>query len=275
MQQILFFFIRNKNFLLFCVLFLASIGLTIQSHTYHKNKFVTSANFLSGGLYSYKSDITSYFNLRSENNELIEENLRVREQLDFYKKNYYVSDEDSTSILSKYSYVSARVINNSFSKTKNKITLDEGSKNNIELDMGVITSKGIVGIINNTSKNYATIQSILNTDSQINAKLKSSNHFGSLVWNTKNPNIVQLIEIPRLAPIVVGDTIITGGKSTIFPEGILIGTIKDAKLLEDESSYTLNIQLFNDMTNLNHVYIIKNKEREEIKLVEEGEEDAE
>jgi rod shape-determining protein MreC len=199
----------------------------------------------------------------------------VREQLDFYKKNYYVSDEDSTSILSKYSYVSARVINNSFSKTKNKITLDEGSKNNIELDMGVITSKGIVGIINNTSKNYATIQSILNTDSQINAKLKSSNHFGSLVWNTKNPNIVQLIEIPRLAPIVVGDTIITGGKSTIFPEGILIGTIKDAKLLEDESSYTLNIQLFNDMTNLNHVYIIKNKEREEIKLVEEGEEDAE
>ncbi|MFT6689365.1 MAG: rod shape-determining protein MreC, partial [Saprospiraceae bacterium] len=76
-------------------------------------------------------------------------------------------------------------------------------------------------------------------------------------------------------PIVVGDTIITGGKSTIFPEGILIGTIKDAKLLEDESSYTLNIQLFNDMTNLNHVYIIKNKEREEIKLVEEGEEDAE
>lgn len=275
MQQILFFFIRNKNFLLFCVLFLVSLGLTIQSHSYHKNKFITSANFLSGGMYSYKSDVTSYFKLKSENNQLIEENLRIREKLEFYKKNSFFSEIDSTSILSKYDYIPARVINNSFSKTKNKITIDEGSKSNIELDMGVITSKGIVGIINNSSKNYATIQSILNTNSQINAKLKSTSHFGSLVWNTNDPNIVQLIEIPRLAPLVIGDTIVTGGKSTIFPEGILIGTIKDFKLLDDESSYTLNVQLFNDMTNLNHVYIIKNSEREEIKLVEKGEEDAE
>ncbi len=275
MQQILFFFIRNKNFLLFCVLFLVSIGLTIQSHSYHKNKFITSANFLSGGLYSFKSDFTSYFNLRSENNLLIEENLRMREQLEFFKKNSFSTDIDSNSILSKYHYIPARVINNSFSKSKNKITIDEGSKKNIELDMGVITSKGIVGIVNNTRKNYATIQSILNTNSQINAKLKSTTHFGSLIWDTKEPNTVQLVEIPRLAPLVIGDTIVTGGKSTIFPEGILIGTIKDFKLLDDESSYTLNVQLFNDMTNLNHVYIIKNNEREEIKSVEEGEEDAE
>jgi len=275
MQQILFFFIRNKNFLLFCVLFLVSLSLTIQSHSYHKNKFITSANFLSGGLYSYKSDFTSYFNLRSENNQLIEENLRMREKLEFYKKNSFFSDIDSTSILSKYDYIPAKVINNSFSKTKNKLTIDEGSKKSIELDMGVITSKGIVGIVNNTSKNYATIQSILNTNSQINAKLKTTNHFGSLVWDSNDPNIVQLIEIPRLAPLVIGDTIVTGGKSTIFPEGILIGTIKDFILLDDESSYTLNVQLFNDMTNLNHVYIIKNKERKEIKSVEEGEEDAE
>jgi len=275
MQQILFFFIRNKNFLLFCVLFLVSIGLTIQSHSYHKNKFITSANFLSGGLYSFKSNFTDYFNLRTENNQLIEENLRMREQLEFFKKNSFLTEVDSSSILSKYYYTPARVINNSFSKTKNKITIDEGSKKNIELDMGVITSKGIVGIINNTSKNYATIQSILNTNSQINAKLKSTDHFGSLVWDTNDPNIVQLEEIPRLAPLVIGDTIVTGGRSTIFPEGILIGTIKGFKLLADESSYTLNIQLFNDMTNLNHVYIIQNKEREEIKLVEEGDTDAE
>jgi rod shape-determining protein MreC len=236
---------------------------------------VTSANFFSGGLYTIKSNITDYFNLKSENDLLIEENLRMREKLDFYKKNSFVSEVDSNSAVSKYFYIPAKVINNSYAKTKNNITIDEGSKKNIEIDMGVITSKGIVGIVNNTSNNYATIQSILNTNSQINAKLKRTNHFGSLVWNSNDPNIVQLIEIPRLAPLVVGDTIVTGGRSTIFPEGILIGTIKDFKLLDDESSYTLNIQLFNDMTNLNHVYVIKNKEREEIKLIEKGEEDAE
>ena len=171
MQQILFFFIRNKNFLLFCVLFLVSIGLTIQSHSYHNNKFVTSANFFSGGLYTIKSNITDYFNLKSENDLLIEENLRMREKLDFYKKNSFVSEVDSNSAVSKYFYIPAKVINNSYAKTKNNITIDEGSKKNIEIDMGVITSQGIVGIVNNTSNNYATIQSILNTNSQINAKL--------------------------------------------------------------------------------------------------------
>ena len=141
--------------------------------------------------------------------------------------------------------------------------------------MGVITSKGIVGIIDNVSNNYATVQSILNTNSQINAKLKSSNHFGSLVWNTKDPNMVQLIDIPRLAPVKIGDTITTGGRSTIFPKGILIGTINDFTLGKDENYYNLNIKLFNDMTNLEHVYIIENTDAEEIKLVEKGKEDEE
>ena len=141
--------------------------------------------------------------------------------------------------------------------------------------MGVITSKGIVGIVKNTSANYSTVQSILNTNSQINTKLKKSNHFGSLIWNTKNPHIVQLIDIPRLAPLIIGDTVVTGGRSTIFPEGLLVGIINDFSLNENNNSYTLNIQLFNDMTNLEHVYIIENYDANEINMLEKEVENAE
>jgi rod shape-determining protein MreC len=141
--------------------------------------------------------------------------------------------------------------------------------------MGVITSKGIVGIIDNVSNKYATIQSILNTNSQINAKLKNVKHFGSLVWNTEDPNIIQLIDIPRLAAVKTGDTIVTGGRSTIFPEGILIGAVIDFELTEDENSQNLNIQLFNDMTNLEHVYIIDNLDTQEIINLEKGLENVE
>ena len=138
--------------------------------------------------------------------------------------------------------------------------------------MGVITSHGVVGIVNNVSKNYATVQSILNTNSQINARLKNSGHFGSLIWDTKEANVVQLIDVNRLAPVKVGDTIITDGKSTIFPEGLLIGTIKSFAIGENDS-YNLDILLFNDMTNLRHVYIIENVDAKEIKLLERGGED--
>ena len=275
MQQIIFFLIRNKNFLLFIVLFSISIFLTIQSHSYHKNNFVNSSNSITGGIYTIKSSITNYFNLREENEILIDENTRIRIQLESYKSKVINQNIDTNSILSKYYFVSAKVINNSFSKTKNKLTIDKGQRDSIQLDLGVITSRGIVGIIDNVSNKYATIQSILNTNSQINAKLKNAKHFGSLVWNTKDPNVIQLIDIPRLAPVKIGDTIVTGGKSTIFPEGILIGAVIDFELTEDKNSQNLNIQLFNDMTNLQHVYIIDNLDSQEIIYLEKGLENVE
>lgn len=275
MQQIIFFFIRNKNFLLFFLLFIIAITFTIRTHSFHKSKFVSSANWLSGGIYSVKADITDYFDLKDENKKLVNENIRLRKHLESMKASSIDLKIDSTKLPLIYQFRSARVINNNYSKTKNNITIDKGSKDSLSIDMGVITSLGIVGIINNTSKNYATVQSILNTKSQINAKLKKSEHFGSLTWDTKDPNVVQLIDVPRLAPVHVGDTVVTGGKSTIFPKGVLIGTIRDVNLEEGDNYYDLNITLFNDMTSLSKVYIIKNENAEEIITLEKEVEDAE
>lgn len=272
MQQILFFFIRNKNFLLFAVLFLFSLVLTVNSHSFHSTKFMSSANFLSGGIFTFKSNINTYFGLEEENQKLIQENVFLRKELEAFKMNAAGKTLDSATLPSKYSFIAAQVINNSYSKTKNILTIQKGSIDSVTIDMGVITSNGIVGIVNNVSKNYATVQSILNTNSQINARVKNSDHFGSLTWDTKAPNVAQLKDVNRLATVKVGDTIITDGKSTIFPEGLLIGTIKAYELGENDS-YNLDIQLFADMTNLKHVYVIDNKESEEIRLLEKESED--
>lgn len=260
--------------MLFLLLFVISLGLIVQSHSYHKNKIVNSANFLSGSLYSMRSNITSYFYLKNENQLLVEENARLRTQIESLK-DLIDLEIDISTLDSNYRFVSAKLINNSYSKTKNKLTINKGFRDHVLLDMGVMTSKGIVGIIDNVSANFATIQSILNTNSQINAKLKNSNHFGTLMWDTNDPKVVQLIDVPMQAHISVGDTIITGGRSTIFPEGIPIGSIKDFQLDKDSNFYDLNIELFNDMTNLEHVYIMENPNSEEIKKLEKGEDHVE
>ena len=275
MQQIIFFFIRNKNFLLFAVLFTISVSLTVQTHNYHNDKFISSANFFTGGIYTYKNNITDYLNLGKENEQLLQENLMLRKQLDQFKIADNSPKLDTNFLSNKFEYFTARVINNNYSKTKNQLTLDKGSKDSIKIDLGVISSKGIVGIVSDVSENYATVQSILNTQSRINAKHKNSAHFGSLKWDTKNPNIAQLVDIPRLAPLKKGDTIITGGRSTIFPEGILIGSIKDFHLDKDDNYYYVNIDLFNDMTSLEHVYLIENKDAPEIIELEKRVEDEE
>lgn len=260
MQQIINFIIRNKTFLLFLLLFSISIFFTIQSHSYHKSKFISSANFLTGGLYNSANNISQYFNLKEKNEVLVGENNELRKLL----HNSNLNLTDSLPRNEQFSFTPATVIKNSYSNTNNSLTIDKGEKDGIKQDFGVITSKGLIGIIDNTSNGYSRVLSILNTNSRINAQLKKSNHFGTLLWDAKSPLFVQLIDVPKIAPVAIGDTIITGGRSTIFPKGIEIGTVESFKLDNAEDFYEINITLFNDMTNIGHVYIIDNHDSEEI-----------
>ena len=273
MQQILFFFIRNKNFLLFALLFFVSVALTVNSHSYHKSKVVTSANFLSGGIFGIKSSITDYFDLRTQNELLTEENTRLRTLLTNSDILSTDGTLDSIVLDSNYKFIPARVINNSYSRTKNNLTLNRGSSDSLKVDMGVLSSKGVVGMVNSVSKNYASVQSVLNTNSQIVAKFKKSNQFGTLKWDTKEANVVQLIEIPRIANISIGDTIVTDGRSTIFPPDIMIGTVKNFNRKDGDDYYHIDVQLFTDMTRIKHVYLVSHRDAIEIKELENSMED--
>ena len=273
MQRIIYFLIRNKNFLLFLSLFAISLFLTANSRSYQGNRMGSSANSVSGGLFSVRSTIKGYFELNKENQVLQEENKRLREMLtvsDSIPKEPMNAGLDQT-----YHYIPARVINNQYSHSRNHVTLNVGERDSVGIDMGVISSKGVVGIVAATSSGYASVQSLLNINSQINAKLKKSGHFGTLTWNTRDPNLVQLIEIPRLAPVAIGDTVVTGGRSTIFPEGIMIGTVEDLQREKGEDFYDLQVRLFTDMTSLSTTYVIINRHAQEIIELEQTVEDEE
>ena len=271
MQQIFNFILKNSNRLLFLLLLGISLSLTIQSHSYHRSKIISSANFLSGGVYEKINNISEYLDLRTQNDALAQENARLRSVLFNAKDTASAPKLDSIKGLHPTDIIVSKVIHNSYNSHENYLTLNSGSLQGVKSDMGVINSLGIVGIIDNTSPRYATVLSLLNIKSQINAKIKKSNHFGSLVWNGKSTGFVQLIDIPRLAAIRKGDTIVTGGQSVIFPENLNIGTVDKIYIDNQTNYYTLDIKLFNDMTNLGHVYIIKSKDREEIINLEKGE----
>ncbi len=253
--------------MLFLLLLGISLFLTIQSHSYHRSKIINSANFLSGGVYEKVNNVSEYLNLKSQNEILAQENAKLRSLLFNVKDTALIPKLDSIKGLHSDVLVS-KVIHNSYDSHENYLTLNTGSLQGVKPDMGVINSLGVVGIIDNTSPKYATVISVLNINFRLNAKVKKSNHFGSLGWNGKNTGFVQLTDIPRLATIRKGDTIVTGGQSVIFPENINIGTVY--KIYTDDKThyYTLDVKLFNDMTNLGHVYILKSKDQEEITNLE-------
>ncbi|MET2983979.1 rod shape-determining protein MreC [Aureibaculum conchae] len=272
MQQIIGFILKYKYFLLFVLLEVIALTFTIHSHSYHNSKFVNSANAITGGVYSRINAFKEYTSLKEYNEQLLVENVRLKNLLSKIPKDTSVKSItviDSVKYNQKYSYTPAKVIRNQYNRKFNFLTINIGSNKGVQPDQGVINSRGIIGITNSTSKNYATVLSILNEASNINVKLLNSFHYGSLGWNGDDYNILQLIDLESQANIKVGDTIITGGRSAIFPEGIPVGTILNFNK-ENNAYKEVNIKLFNDMSAIGPVNVITSFDKEEIENLEQG-----
>jgi rod shape-determining protein MreC len=271
MQQIVNFIVKYKYFLFFLLLELIALIFTVQSHSYHKSKFVNSANAITGGIYKRINSFKEYTNLKVYNQQLLDENTYLRNLLAQQPTDSMLRLKkmiDTTKYFQQYSYLSAKVYRNDYHKKYNYLLVNKGSKQGVKPDQGVINGKGIIGITNTISKNYATVLSILNGNSKINVRLLNSYHFGTLEWDGKDYNVLQLVDLPIQATIKMGDTIITGGKSTIFPEGIPVGTILNFKKENNAYQY-INVKLFNDMSAIGPVTIITNFDKEEIEALEE------
>ncbi len=269
MQKILNFLIRYKVTLVFLLLLFVGLRLTFYAHTYQNTNIVNSTNLISSNLYNLQASIKSYFNLKPQNDALQQENKYLRSlvlnqsQLDFDS----LTQIDSISGLkfkdSLYQITTAEVVSNNYHQPDNFLLINRGFSDSIETDLAVISSLGIVGIVEYTSARFSRVISVLNRHISVNAKLKKSNHFGTLTWDAKSPAIAKLNDLPRAAPIQKGDTIVTGGKSFIFPGELPIGVVDDFELNVNKGYYEIDVKLFNDMTNLGKVYVLKSLDRDE------------
>ncbi|MNK10977.1 Cell shape-determining protein MreC precursor [compost metagenome] len=269
MQQIFNFIYKNSILLLFLLLLGISLTLSIQSHSYHRSRAVTSANAVTGYVYEQINSVEEYLSLKSQNEALASENAQLKKLLFNTQDTANMPPIDIPDAMGNYKVIQSKVVKNSYNVHENYLTINSGRKQGVKEDMGVVSSLGVVGIIEKTSSGYSTVISILNLKFKLDAKIKKNNHFGTLTWNGKNTGFAQLIDVPRLATVKKGDTIVTGAESRIFPENIPIGTIDKVYVDKKTNYYTLDVRLFNDMTSLGHVYIIENKDRDEIIKLEE------
>ena len=271
MQQIVNFILKYKYFLFFLFLEIIAISFTIQNHSYHNSKFSNSANFFAGGIYKRVNRFKEYSTLRESNKLLLEENAALKNRLAQELKTIsadVIDVVDTTKYFQKFAYTPAKVINNQYHRKYNYLTIDKGTKDGIDIEMGVINSIGIIGITKNVSNKYATVLSILNENAKINVKLSNSDQFGTLEWNGKNYNILQLVDLPIQANIKLGDTLITGGKSVIFPEGIPVGTINDFSVENNNYSF-IDVKLFNDMSAIGPVHVVVSMDKKEVEELQE------
>ena len=199
------------------------------------------------------------------------ENARLRNQLltSYYQNNVSLTNINDTVYKQQYTYIAARVVNNSVTKRNNYITLNRGSLHGIEPEMGVISENGVVGIVMTVSPHYCTVLSVLNSNCKLSAKIQKNGAFGSLVWDGADPTQAKLLDVNKHVPVAVNDLVITSNFSPIFPEGLPIGKIKTHSLDAGDNFHNMKVELFTNFSTVSTVYIIKNLLKAEQQTLEE------
>lgn len=276
MRNLLNFFFKYNYWFLFILLELISLSLLFRFNNYQGSSFFTSSNRLVGLVYEMMDEVTDYFNLRTINDELTQQNVELQLQMEGLRTSLKEMSVDSVGFerlkketLVGYDILKAKVINNSLIHTDNYITLDKGEKDGVRSEMGVVDGEGVVGIVYLTSENYSIVIPVLNSKCSISCKIKRSDYFGFLKWEGGSSKYAIVKDMPRHSLFSLGDTIVTSGHSTVFPGGIPIGTVENISDSHDGLSYLLKVKLFTDFGRLDNVRVISVHGREELQHLEQ------
>ncbi len=265
MRNLINFLIRSWFIILFIVLQGVALFLLFNNNSFHKASFVNSSNVVAGRVMETESEITDYFNLKAANRDLAEENARLRSVLPtafaVADKKFFLKND--TLFYQQYYFTSAKVVNNSVDRRNNYLTLNKGSLEGIMPQMGVISPRGIVGVVKDVSPHYCTVLSLLHKAVRVSAKIKKNDYFGSLVWDGANPDYAYLNDIASYVKLTKGDTIITTSYSDIFPEGIMVGTVESFDEKGTDAFHKIKVRLSTNFNNLSYVYVIKDVTRSE------------
>lgn len=259
MRNLLRFIIRYHFFFLFLLLESVAVILVVQHNNYQRAQFLNFSKSLQGSYYEISGGIREYLSLRQTNRDLYKENTLLRNQMDRLVRGREISQHNGIDSIPQrqYSYLPARVINNSVNKQFNFITLNKGSHHGIEPEMAVIAPNGVVGVVYATSGNYSTVIPLINRNFRLSAKILKNGYYGSLSWAGSGYKEAVLDDIPFHVEIQPGDTIVTSGYSAIFPEGILVGTIADIEAREGNFN-AIPVDIAVDYKNLRYVNVIRN-----------------
>lgn len=252
MRSLLDFIVRHSYVFLFILLEAVSLVLLFGFNDPQREAYITSANGLSGTIYEWRTGIGQYFGLRKENERLAMENARLRERLYVLSDSARVDYENSAST---GSVLVARVINNSVRHDDNYITIDRGLADGLRQGMGVYNSSGVIGVVMSAGRHHAIVLPILNGRTSISCKIMGTDSFGFLEWKGGNPYIAQLRDVPYHSDAKEGDTIVTTGFSSVFPENIPVGTITNVERMKNGYTVRVGVRLAADMSNLGWVYV--------------------
>ena len=262
------------NTAVFILLEIAALGMLRHGDSLQDLFISKAAHGFLGYFWGVSESISDYASLRTENRHLAEEILRLTETITRLEEEAAAaaacdSADYTTAWRGKYEFIPAEVIKNSVNKQHNYLIIGKGSDDGVRPQTGIITSRGVIGIVDAVSRHYSYAISFLNSDSSISARIGKDGAAGPMAWDGKGSGNALLREIPLQVKFEEGDTVYTSGFSTIFPPDIPIGRITGSRIVNG-ATFEIKVSLFQDFSSVRHVCLVRNRDLDEIMSLEKG-----
>jgi rod shape-determining protein MreC len=260
MNELFLFLSRSRAFILFAFLEVFALWCVYRFNNYGSAILFNTTSGIIAKSVTAQNSIIRYTKLNEVNEALAKENVRLNAEV--AKLNNLIPKDSTASLDSsmtnRYSLLYAEAINFTTNQRNNYITINKGTKDGIEVGMGVISSTGIVGRVKMCTPNMALVTSILHSENLVSSKLKKTNKLGSVKWDGINPKEVEMLYVDVYEQIQKGDSVVTSDLNSVYPGNILVGTVKKVSKPSGAQFLQITINLSTDFKNLAYVYVVKN-----------------
>ncbi|PJA96485.1 MAG: rod shape-determining protein MreC [Ignavibacteriales bacterium CG_4_9_14_3_um_filter_34_10] len=260
----------HKEYLFLFILLLVSLLILpfnnkggvkkIQLYAFATVSFVSSIinsigdNFISASELEYQKQINAQLML-----ELTQLKRKAIENIELKNK---LSIFDSL----KNNLISSRIVSKLISNSQGNYILDKGSNNGVKKGMPVITEKGLVGIISETTGNFSIVKTLFNNQFKLAVESERSHYQGILGWNGKRLGIK---DVPSTVDFQLGDVLVTSDLSTIVPPKIPVAVVVSKDIAFSKVLINISAEPKENINSVSFVFVLKiipEKEIDGIKL---------
>lgn len=267
MFQLVEFFSRNRNFIFFVLLEVFSFWLIVQSNSYWSATYFNTSNYYVAKILTVSNSIREYTHLQEINENLAQENLKLNGLVARLQQqnptNAPAGYNPDSVFAGRFDFMVGKVIVSETNRANNYITIDKGSADGILPGMGVISATGVVGKVRSCSEHFSIITSILHSQFMVSSRLVRSGEIGPVRWQSKDPSLVSMMDVSRYKKVMMGDSAVTSNFNSVFPPGIMVGTVKSVRIRPDQTFYDIDLNVATDFASLSYVYIVQNRLKDE------------
>lgn len=260
----------------FLALEAASVMMLHSSSTLQNIWINRASHRVSVYLWGVSTRVGSYFNLSSRNKLLEGENAALSEELRKYRsieksERYLQSLQDYDD---GFDYTLARIVKMSTGAQRNYIVIDKGIRDGIDVDCGIVTAEGVVGVVDAVDYDLAYGRTLMNPNMSVSVRIGHTGLTGPLSWSGIDRRDAIMEGIPLGYAAEPGDTVWTSGYSAIFPPDIPVGIIA-GRSTKSGASQDINVKLLQDFNSLEYVTVVRNRKLKRIERLENIEDEKE